>query len=49
VPVAAVTIGTERNLFAAGEAAALILGALITIGGTSIAARLTARKHEVPG
>lgn len=49
VPVAAATIGTERHLFAAGEAAALILGALITIGGTSIAGRLAVRKHEVTG
>lgn len=49
VPVAAATIGTERNLFAAGEAAALILGALITIGGTSVAGRLAARRQEVAG
>jgi len=49
VPVAAATIGTERHLFAAGEAAALILGGLITIGGTSIAGRLAVRKHEVTG
>ncbi|MDP7726288.1 cation:proton antiporter [Mycobacterium sp. TY814] len=48
VPVAAATIGTERHLFAGGEAAALILGALITIGGTSIAGRLAARRHGVP-
>jgi hypothetical protein len=47
VPVAAATIGTERNLFAPGEAAALILGALITIGGTSVAGRLAARQQEV--
>lgn len=46
VPVAAATIGTERNLFAPGEAAALILGALITIAGTSIAGRLAARRHH---
>lgn len=49
VPVAAATIGTERHLFAAGEAAALILGALITIGGTSIAGRLAAPRRAVPG
>jgi len=49
VPVAAATIGTERHLFAAGEAAALIFGALITIGGTSIAGRLAARRPGVPG
>ncbi|AYE98818.1 sodium:proton antiporter [Mycobacterium paragordonae] len=49
VPVAAATIGTERHLFAAGEAAALIFGALITIGGTSIAGRLATRRPGVPG
>lgn len=31
VPIAAATIGTQRNLLVPGEAAALVLGALITI------------------
>ncbi len=38
VPVAAVTIGTQSNLLLPGEAAALILGALVTIGVSAIAA-----------
>ena len=38
VPVAAVTVGEQLHLFAAGEGAALILGALVTIGGVSFAA-----------
>ncbi|RDB46351.1 cation:proton antiporter [Tsukamurella tyrosinosolvens] len=38
VPVAAVTVGEQLHLFAAGEGAALILGALVTIGGVSLAA-----------
>ncbi|ADG78887.1 Sodium/hydrogen exchanger OS=Tsukamurella paurometabola (strain ATCC 8368 / DSM / CCUG 35730/ CIP 100753 / JCM 10117 / KCTC 9821 / NBRC 16120 / NCIMB 702349/ NCTC 13040) OX=521096 GN=Tpau_2280 PE=4 SV=1 [Tsukamurella paurometabola] len=38
VPVAAVTVGEQLGLFAAGEGSALILGALITIAGAAIAA-----------
>jgi Kef-type K+ transport system membrane component KefB len=37
VPVAAATIGQQTHLLAAGEPAALILGALITIAGIAIA------------
>lgn len=43
VPVAAVTIGTQEHLLAAGEPAALMLGAVLTIAGTSIAGALAAR------
>ena len=43
VPVAAATIGTEEHLLAAGEPAALIFGALLTIAATSIAGALAAR------
>ncbi len=43
VPVAAATIGTEEHLLAAGEPAALMLGALLTIATTSIAGALAAR------
>jgi Kef-type K+ transport system membrane component KefB len=43
VPVAAATIGTEEHLLVAGEASALMLGALLTIAGTSIAGALAAR------
>jgi len=43
VPVAAATIGTENHLLGAGEPAALILSAIITIAGTSIAGSLSSR------
>jgi hypothetical protein len=43
VPVAAATIGTEQHLLAAGEASALMLGALLTIAAASIAGALSAR------
>lgn len=43
VPVAAATIGTEEHLLVAGEASALMFGALLTIAGTSLAGALAAR------
>lgn len=43
VPVAAATLATELNLLGPGEAPALILGALITIAVTTIAAGVVAR------
>ena len=43
VPVAAATIGTEEHLLKAGEPAALMLGALLTIASTSIAGVLATR------
>lgn len=43
VPVAAATIGTEEHLLVAGEASALMFGALLTIASTSIAGALAAR------
>lgn len=43
VPVAAATIGTQNHLLGGGEPAALMLGALITIAGTSIAGVVAAR------
>ena len=43
VPVAAATIGTQLRLLAPGEAAALLLGALITIGVAVLGAGLAAR------
>ncbi|MGO9383828.1 MAG: cation:proton antiporter [Mycobacterium sp.] len=43
VPVAAATIGTQEHLLAAGEPAALMLGALLTIAATSIAGVVAAR------
>jgi Kef-type K+ transport system membrane component KefB len=45
VPVAAATLGIERNLLAPGEPSALILGALIAITGTSIAGTV-AKRHQ---
>jgi Kef-type K+ transport system membrane component KefB len=43
VPVAAATIGTQEHLLVAGEASALMFGALLTIAATSIAGALAAR------
>jgi Kef-type K+ transport system membrane component KefB len=43
VPVAAATLATEANLLQPGEAPALILGALVTIAITTIAAGVAAR------
>ncbi|ORA83687.1 cation:proton antiporter [Mycobacterium malmoense] len=43
VPVAAATIGTEEHLLAAGESAALMFGALLTIAAASIAGAVAAR------
>lgn len=43
VPVAAATLGTQTHLLAAGEPAALVLGALVTIAIAAGAALLTAR------
>ena len=48
VPVAAATIGTEEHLLIAGEASALMFGALLTIACTSIAGALAAR-GQPPG
>jgi Kef-type K+ transport system membrane component KefB len=46
VPVAAVTLGIEKNLLAPGEPSALILGALVTIGVASIAGALAKRGQQ---
>jgi Kef-type K+ transport system membrane component KefB len=43
VPVAAATIGEQLHLLDPGEAAALILGALVTIGAAAAAGSFTAR------
>ncbi|MEA5457009.1 cation:proton antiporter [Sinomonas sp. JGH33] len=43
VPVAAATIGRSLGVLAAGEDAALLLGALVTIGATTAAASFAAR------
>jgi len=46
VPVAAATLGTEQHLLAPGEPSALMLGALITVGTTSIAGVLAVRRQS---
>jgi Kef-type K+ transport system membrane component KefB len=43
VPVAAATIGTQNHLLGAGEPAALMLGAMIAVAGTSVAGSIAAR------
>lgn len=46
VPVAAATLGTQQHLLSAGEPSALMLGALLTIAVTSVAARVAARRNR---
>lgn len=48
VPVGAATLGTQLNLLAPGEAPALLLGALITIGLASVAAGRQAHPQPAP-
>ncbi|MFD1812927.1 cation:proton antiporter [Rhodococcus gannanensis] len=47
IPVAAATVGTQLGLFAPGEAPALLLGALVTIGIAAIAGGLAGRRGMV--
>ena len=47
VAVAAATIGTQQHLLAAGEASALMFGALLTIAATSVAGALAARGQTI--
>jgi Kef-type K+ transport system membrane component KefB len=49
VPVAAATLGTQLHLLRPGEPAALILGALVTIGGAILAGARAARAGRVTG
>ncbi len=49
VPVAAATIGTEEHLLVAGEASALMFGALLTIAATSIAGPFASRNQVTNG
>jgi Kef-type K+ transport system membrane component KefB len=46
VPVAAATLGTQKHLLAPGEPSALMLGALLTIGVTSVASVIAARRQR---
>jgi Kef-type K+ transport system membrane component KefB len=47
VPVAAATIGTQSHLLQAGEPAAMMLGALMTIAASSIAGNLATRAKSL--
>jgi hypothetical protein len=44
--VAAATLGTQNHLLSAGEPSALMLGALLTIGVTSVASVIAARRRR---
>ncbi|MCV7193382.1 cation:proton antiporter [Mycolicibacterium brumae] len=46
VPVAAAALGVDYGLMSAGEPSALILGALVTVVGTSIAANIAQRARN---
>lgn len=46
VPVAAATLGTQKHLLSPGEPAALMLGALLTIGVTSVASVIATRRQR---
>lgn len=48
VPVAAATIGSQLHLLEPGEAAAMILGALISIGASTVAGSRAARTFSQP-
>ncbi|WP_120522709.1 cation:proton antiporter [Arthrobacter celericrescens] len=48
VPVAAATIGTQLHLLEPGEAAALLLGALISIAASAVAGSRAARTFSQP-
>ena len=46
VPVAAAALGADADLLGPGEPAALIMGALVTVAATSVAAVLAARRQR---
>jgi Kef-type K+ transport system membrane component KefB len=48
VPVAAATLGKQLNLLKPGQPAALILGALITIGTATASGGILARRQQAP-
>ena len=48
VPVAAATVGTQLGVLARGEASAIMLGAMITIGAAVVGAAWTARGDRLP-
>ncbi|GAA4542322.1 cation:proton antiporter [Mycobacterium paraffinicum] len=49
VPVAAATIGTQEHLLVAGEASALMFGALLTIAAASTAGAFASRRQVTNG
>ena len=49
VPIAAAALGTQLHLLQPGEDAALLIGALLTIAATTVAASVRARRHIRPG
>jgi Kef-type K+ transport system membrane component KefB len=49
VPVAAATLGTQLHLLRPGEGPAIVLGALVTIGVSVVAAAEAARRAPAPG
>ncbi|AFM19510.1 Kef-type K+ transport system, membrane component [Mycolicibacterium chubuense NBB4] len=46
VPVAAATLGSDRKILTAGEPAALILGALVTVVAAAVAAAVLRRRQQ---
>ena len=48
VPVAAATVGVQLHVLAPGEPAALLLGALVTVGTTAAAAAWAVRQQGTP-
>ncbi|MHA7666473.1 cation:proton antiporter [Mycolicibacterium sp. HS_4_1] len=46
VPVAAATLGTQQHLLGPGEPSALILGALVTVAGSSVAGVIAKRGQQ---
>jgi len=49
VPIAAVTLGTQRHTLLPGEPAAMLLGALVTIVAATVATAVTAREGRDAG
>lgn len=48
LPVAAATIGAQQHLLASGEPAALLLGALITIGAATVGGSIAVHRAPAP-
>ncbi len=48
IPIAAATIGSQLHLLRPGEAAALLLGGLVTIAAASLSATFASRRGAIP-